>query len=142
MIYADLGVSNRRSLRDPVMSNRHKLGSPTNVFAIGRIMLSLMTLTDDDQAAALQARYDLTSEGSVDIPDQVWTDFSSRLVTLVRRCLEPHPDRRIGAEQLLREVTDIVQQYPFDFGSVPTVFERLPENAPFYYKDRYTNFAR
>ncbi|KAK5121125.1 hypothetical protein LTR85_005609 [Meristemomyces frigidus] len=116
-------------------SNLHKLGSATNVFAIGRTMLNLMSLTLDNDAAALQARYDLPSQSRVDIPADVWQNYSERLINLVKRCIEPNPGHRIEATNLLQDITLIVQEYRSDFDAVPMKFEMLRAGEVIWAKD-------
>ncbi|KAK4543947.1 hypothetical protein LTR36_004721 [Oleoguttula mirabilis] len=131
------------SYDDANFSNKHKLGSATNIFGIGKTMLNLMSTTTDHDARALQAGYDQPNRGRVDIPEKVLECYPERLSSLVRRCLEPNPGHRIKAARLLLEITQIVQEYDGDFGAVPMKFQRLDEDDIIWAKnDMYQKFTR
>jgi len=124
---------------------RHKLDSRTNVHAVGRTILNLMTLTTDTAAVPLQPKYDAPNCGDVHVPSALWDYYDHDLINLVERCLEAEPRRRIEVNKLLDAITEHVQGYdkkqPHD--SVPKKFQRLPEGAKLWVKkDEYEMLAK
>ena len=62
------------------------------------------------------------------VSDDVRHRYPADLVDLVQRCLDPRPDYRIGAAQLVKEIRRIVQEFPEDFDGVPLKFTPLGEH--------------
>jgi serine/threonine protein kinase len=82
----------------------HELSSATDIWAIGRIMLSLMELPIKSPPPVV--RYDDEDEGHVVVEAraQLVATYGDELYDLVRKCLEPTPDDRIKARDLLRAI--------------------------------------
>lgn len=92
---------------------------------------------------AVPNRYDDQLRGRIEIPDSFYREYPPDLINLLLQCLEPIPDRRIDCDDLLRDITRIVQDYPRDFGSVPMKFESLPKESPLWTKrDMYELMSR
>ena len=81
----------------------HELSSATDIWAIGRIMLAFMELRT---ATPPRVRYDDNDEGRVivDVKAELVAKYGEELYGLVESCLEPRPEDRINAQQLLRRV--------------------------------------
>ena len=83
--------------------------------------------------------------GSITLPQQLYDDniYSTALLDLVELCLEPIPRNRPVVDELLRIITDHVQAYPVESGSVPMKFDDLAEDAAIWTKDdKYKLFAK
>lgn len=119
----------------------HRLGSPADVYAIGKVVLCLMALWDRDQVVG--SGYDKDHRGRIPIPESLYDEYPQDLIALVKRCLEPTPKNRITANELLVEITRIVQEYPKDFDSLPMKFCGLSnERVVITQPDVYAIFAR
>ena len=82
----------------------HELTSATDIWAIGRIMLALMELPI--RTPPPQVRYDDENDGNVVVEarDQLVATYGEELYGLVEKCLQPEPDERIKAQNLLRAI--------------------------------------
>jgi serine/threonine protein kinase len=81
----------------------YELSSATDIWAIGRIMLALMELTATRPPTI---RYDDDGGGQVivEAKDELVSMYGEELYNLVEKCLDPLPDDRITARQLLRKI--------------------------------------
>lgn len=84
--------------------HNHELSSATDVWAIGRIMLALMELPVKFPLPKI--RYYDEDEGHVIVKEkaQLAATYGVGLYNLVEKCLEPIPDDRIAAQDLLRAI--------------------------------------
>ncbi|KAK5121124.1 hypothetical protein LTR85_005608 [Meristemomyces frigidus] len=72
------------------------------------------------------SRFDLPP---LPIPAEVWEKYPNKLISLVQRCMELVPSRRIKADQLLWEITRVVQDYGDEpFNGLPLKFGELQED--------------
>lgn len=63
--------------------------------------------------------YNGPERGIPTIPGAVLNHYPQNLLNLVHQCLDPIPARRITAEDLLNEITRVVQDPLEDFDGVP-----------------------
>lgn len=87
--------------------HRFDLSSAVDVWAIGRIMLALIELTPGISPKLPDVRYGDENEGQAlhsEAKDDLVAIHGAELYRLVERCLEPHPDDRITAQQLLKDI--------------------------------------
>ncbi|KAK4543972.1 hypothetical protein LTR36_004746 [Oleoguttula mirabilis] len=115
---------------DPTL-NKYPLGSATDVFAIGKTILCLMGLY---LGSIKPTRYDSPNNGKLVVNDGFRKWYPQNLIDLVQRCIEPVPDCRIVATELLSEITRIVQEYPGDFDTMPMKSRRLASDTPVWTK--------
>jgi serine/threonine protein kinase len=89
--------------------HRRKLSSPTNLWEIGRIMLALVELTHGEWPRQLShVLYGDENDGRVSVKvDKKFSfldDHGPMLYNFVAECLEPVPEDRVTAEDLLRRI--------------------------------------
>jgi len=122
-------VQEQVQYQDPALESQYELRSSTNVYAVGKVILSLLCLLDGGEVRG--ARYDDATKGVITLPQHLYDDqiYSPALLVLVEVCLDPLPPRRMEVDELLRIITDHVQAYPDEHGSVPLKFNTLPEDA-------------
>jgi len=89
----------------------HELSSATDIWAIGRVILALMELPTGRLPVV---RYDGENEGRVDVQakSQLVATYGEDLCGLVEKCLEPTPEDRIRAQNLLRAIDRQINNLP------------------------------
>jgi len=123
------------------LRNQYPLGTATNVFAIGKILLNLMTLSKVETVQP--SSFTLPNNGRIEIPSTVRDRYSRELVNLIQQCIEPVPSHRITVDALLENITNMVEKHPADYDSVPMKLDKLPDGAAVWTKkDEYLLFAK
>jgi serine/threonine protein kinase len=89
----------------------HELSSATDIWAIGRVILALMELPIGRLPVV---RYDDENEGRVDVQTkaQLVAAHGEELYGLVEKCLEPNPEDRVRARDLLRAIDRQINNLP------------------------------
>lgn len=123
----------------------YPLSSATNVYAVEKTMRTLMSLDDPpDEGDRSEPDYcEGFGKGTLPMPQSVYAKYPQNLISLVQRCMEDLPERRISASDLLREITRVVLEYPEDYDSVPMKFRGLGPGEKVRTKpDLYALFAQ
>ncbi|KAK4543946.1 hypothetical protein LTR36_004720 [Oleoguttula mirabilis] len=115
---------------------RFRVTSKSDVYSIGKSLLSLMDLQSGDRVQTYG--YD-----DVPIPPRVRDFYPPGLVSLLEQCLEDEPTHRIVADDLLRAITDEVAVGLDGIDSTPLKFQSRSGNRPLRVKaDIYEAFAK